>query len=431
MNREKVLQIFVFTGVYLGVSANVQEYLHIHALNRAADIGHLYDHVSDTFFLVKGIKGDFPSNFTEFVNNPLTDFTFKRVRSFSDKLDSFNLDWRSNNNVSVDSFSGSVNVAISSPKFSGEMESSYQSLRKTLTKTDNLEVSVYGNLALGKMTLKSFDDIEDYMSKVPELSKALNGGKGTPVKFIAISLDKLDRLKTAGKYFNRESLSDEVRNSTSADEITLYILHSKMKNQYQEQQDILRKLHQYHSKATSFEDIFPTNYADHLKITIERFQQVCSIFTIEMKYLLKYSRSSSADVLDRYDRIQHNYLQNTDGPSILTEINQDIAKYDEKIGTLMWLSKFGIHILKKDEVLEAVRIENQSKCDMHVFVTTTQSEVLQESLWYDHLETFVHTNGFKVYVDCDLTEVYNSSCKGFKRRLSEGAVLHKYNQYKH
>ncbi|CAG7667468.1 unnamed protein product [Allacma fusca] len=503
-------------GVFLVVSANVQEYLHIHALNRAADIGHLYDQVSDTFFLVKGIKGDFPSNFTEFVNNPLTDYNFMRVRSFSDKLDSFNLDvsaqasllfgtvevggmfnyltetsletdysyailtyrttvttelltlyrfnvlenidtnigrilgathfiigvewgtdslfsmkWKSANNSSLGSSSGSVNVAFSSPKFAGEIESSYQSLKKALAKTSDLEVSVYGNLALGKRSLKYIEDIEDYMSKVPELAKSLNGGKGTPVKFIAISLDKLDKLKNTGKYFNKKAMADEIGNSTSVEEVTMYILHSKMKNEYQEQQDILRKLQQYHSKATSFEDIFPTDYADHLKIKIERFQQVCKIFTIEMKYLLKSSRSSTTDVMQKYDSIQQKYFENTNGPSILTEINQDIAKYNEKIGTVMWLSKFGIHILKKTEVFEAVRIENQRKWDVHVFVTTTQSKLLMESLLYDRLEAFVHANGFKVYVDCDLTEVYDSSCKGFIRRLSHGAVLHKYNQYRY
>ncbi|CAG7827107.1 unnamed protein product [Allacma fusca] len=464
--------------------------------------------------LMKGVKGDFPPNFTEFVSNPVTNFHFQRVRSFSDKLDSFNLDissqasllfgnieaggmysyltestyetdcsyatlnygtrittellalsrssvldkintnigrivgathyiigvewgtdalfsikWKSSNKSVTESSKASVNMALSSPKFSVEMDSSYQSLKKALSKTEQLEVSVYGNLAMGKLSLKSFEDIEDYMSNVPELTKSINGGKGSPMKYIAISLDKLDKLKKMGQHLSKENTGIGIEDFSSSEDVTLYALHNKMKNEYQDQQDILRKMCEYHSKVILFEEIFPTGYSDILKSKIDRFGQACGIFTLEMSHLLRLSRRTTKDVLIRFDTIKKMYLEDGNGPSIFTEINEDIEKYTAKIDNFLWLSKFGVYFLKKKEALEAIRIENQVKSDVHVFATTTHSKELQESIWYDRLEEFVHTVGYKVFVDCDVREIYNSSCKGFIRRLNEGAVLHKYNKY--
>ncbi|CAG7818414.1 unnamed protein product, partial [Allacma fusca] len=288
-------------------------------------------------FLVKAVKGEFPSNFTEFINNPIISYNFKRVRSFEDKLDSFNLDlsaqasllfgnvaaggtfsyltdtnletdsnyatltysqtittellalhrlkvldnidtnigrvlgathfiigvewgtavlfsmkWRSTNSAAGMSTNAAANAAFSSTKFTAEMGTSYQSLKKTFNKTEDLEVSIYGNLAMGKMSIKTFEEIEEYMMKVPELTKHLNGGKGSPVKFIAISLDKVDLLKqklqeasATGNMWSKESTMLEIAKIAGHEDVALYTLHNKMKSRYQEQQDILQTVRGY------------------------------------------------------------------------------------------------------------------------------------------------------------------------------------------
>ncbi|CAG7827318.1 unnamed protein product [Allacma fusca] len=140
----------------------------------------------------------------------------------------FSLKWKSNKSAAK-STKASVNVALSHPKFSVEMDSSYQSLKTTLSKTVNLEVSVYGNLARGKLTLNSFEDIEDYMTGVPELAKSINGGKGSPVKYIAKSLDKLDRLKKMGQYLRKANIAKSI-DVSSVEDVKLFTLHNKLKS---------------------------------------------------------------------------------------------------------------------------------------------------------------------------------------------------------
>ncbi|CAG7832557.1 unnamed protein product [Allacma fusca] len=522
MDFKKFLGLLFLVGEVLAASKSVPEYLQVQSLNRAVDIGYLYNEVTDNIFLLKAVKGEFPPNYTEFVNNPITNYHFKRVRSFSDKLDSLNIDlsaqaslmfgngaaggmfsyltdtnletdfsyatltykatittellaihrlkilenvdtnigrvlgathfiigvewgtavlfsmkWRSTSSAAGMTTDAAVDAAFSSTKITAEMGTSYQSLKKTFNKTEDLEVSIYGNLAMGKMSMKSFEEIEEYMMKVPELTTHLNGGKGSPVKFIAVSLDKIDQLKqklmkgpASGHVWSKESIIHEIEKIASPEDITLYKLHNSMKTQYQEQQDMLQKVRGYHYKATQYSEILPTGFPDKLKNSIERFQQVCGIFKIQMKGVLTCSRNSTLQALEMYNLIEDNYSKDLNGPSSLSKINHDMAIYDDKINTYLWVSKFGVYFLKKSETLEAIRIQNQYKSDVHVFVTSAKSKVIESSIWFDHLEVFVHRVGFKVFVDCDTQEIYNSSCKGFAKRLDEGAVLHKYDKYK-
>ncbi|CAG7826225.1 unnamed protein product [Allacma fusca] len=145
---------------------------------------------------------------------------------------------------------------------------------------DDLEVKVYGNSALGKTSTKYIVNIEDFMGKIPEVAKASNGGIGTPVKFIGVSLDKLDSFRYGArkemfpvrspeeksclerkslqkklhvnknqpakldiirkrkdlestivhcmnlnsKYFHKNAVTDEVGNSTSVENVTIYVV---------------------------------------------------------------------------------------------------------------------------------------------------------------------------------------------------------------
>ncbi|CAG7721239.1 unnamed protein product [Allacma fusca] len=148
-----------------------------------------------------------------------------------------------------------------------------------------------------------------------------------------------------------------------------------------------------------------------------------------MKDLLTISRNSALHAIEVYNLIEENYSKDLNGPSSLSKINHDMAIYDDKISTYLWVSKFGVYFLKKSETLEAIRIQNQYKSDVHVFVTSAKSKAMESSIWFDCLEVFVHRVGFKVFVDCDMQEIYNSSCKGFGKRLDQGAVLHKYDKY--
>ncbi|CAG7727919.1 unnamed protein product, partial [Allacma fusca] len=103
----------------------------------AADIGHLYDRNTDSIFLVKAAKGEFRSNYTEFVNNPTTNYHFERVRSFSDKLGSLNLDI----STQVSLMFGNVAAGVTFSYVTDtnlEADSSYATLTFTTTITTKL-----------------------------------------------------------------------------------------------------------------------------------------------------------------------------------------------------------------------------------------------------------------------------------------------------
>ncbi|CAG7827752.1 unnamed protein product, partial [Allacma fusca] len=87
---------------------------------------------------------------------------------------------------------------------------------------------MYGNLVMGKVSLGSFDEIETYISNVPELTKQVNGGKGCPINYIAISLDKLQKLINMRNSTKKELLMQDMDKELNAKDVERHKFYSDM-----------------------------------------------------------------------------------------------------------------------------------------------------------------------------------------------------------
>ncbi|CAG7815902.1 unnamed protein product [Allacma fusca] len=226
------------------------------------------------------------------------------------------------------------------------MQSSFQSLKKSMAKNEELDVTMYGNLVMGKVSLRSFYEIETYIGNAPDLTKQVNGSKGCPINYIAISLDKLQNVINMRNTNKKELIKQDMYKEMNAKDVERHKFYSDLIADYNEQQDILKELTGYLHKATSYADILPLEEKGDVKAAIQLFVKDQGMFGINKQYLLKDFKQSGNLNTTKYRQIQQTFQDDRAIISVLRELRSRYEEFESWISHYLWLTKLGVYYLK-------------------------------------------------------------------------------------
>ncbi|CAG7725407.1 unnamed protein product, partial [Allacma fusca] len=339
------------------VHQSVATFIHVPALGRAADIGHLYNVITDNFVFVKGFKGPLPKHSTFSKVNistyriiPSCQTTSMASRHTTQRsrrscfpyierrlLEKFGLAeslgathlvmgiiwgtksrihirWTSTTDTSSVNHSGRFDASGYMKKVSLDVGLSLENLKQELKSNTNVDFKAYGNLALQNMTMRSFADMENMIFKLPEYTRTLNSGKGSQLPYYLISLDDLKKFKTVAENNNYpgDKISQPLRIQVSID-TEMNELCSSMIFFHGVQQERLRLLNRNYQLILQNQHLLPDGQPERVK------QQLYNITTIDANLHSKLqavffeARNCTAGAVAKFQILKNDYMNGRSG----------------------------------------------------------------------------------------------------------------------
>ncbi|CAG7824423.1 unnamed protein product [Allacma fusca] len=378
-----MLPVLLIIGVTLPVQVHAADIVRIPALGKTADIGHFYDTHTDGFF-VKGFKESIPKQFTTCLKNPKVTFRYYRIRSFSDVLESFN-----------------INVEAKA------------SFRFGLA---NLEAT-YGYAADASMTSDYQHVIAAYDTEVTTELMSLNNtkvlgainlclGKHLGVTHIVIGVV----WGTQSRVHIRWVSGHDTATGTHHGNINI------------DAQDRLAAVQRNYRRILKHQDMLHDDVPVRATEQFYNFTTAASHFHMRLKLLFSEARTNTSGIMSKFadlkDECNGHIMGLTYYNNVIAEQTIHLRKVQEKA----WLHTLGIQIMPKDINNHQMRVFILQRFNV-TFLLGTDAKTFNKTRWFDNVAERVRSQVVKYYVDCDIPEIRSTSCVDEGFIPTEGSLL--------